>query len=457
MKKTIIITAAVVIAASVFLIIFVRATSKNNESLNYTEVKKGSFEIAVSGTGELVAANSIDVRGPNLVMNTNFRPSPIRITDIVPEGTIVKKGDYIATLDRSAFSNTLKDEILTLRNLVSEFDLKLLDTAVTLSVLRDDIKNQAYIVEEAGIAVEQSIYEPPAVQRQTQLELQKEERYFDYKQRLYNLKMSQAYTETRSKKLDLDKQRRKVQDLEAILEAFTVRAPANGIVMYKKERNGTKRRAGSMVSPFDMVVATLPELNNLQSRLYVSEIEISKIKTGQEVQLTIDAFKDKSYRGSVSSIANIGEQLANSDSKVFEVLVSLNGADGNLRPSMTTNNRIIINAWKEAVYVPSESVHAGTDSIPFVYTKDGIRQVVILGETNDKDVIVEKGLEAGTSIWLDTPQKISGFKLAGADLIPYIKERERLRRLALENSYSTGDENTDNKAIVPQDHSGSAQ
>ena len=35
----------------------------------------------------------------------------LKIQDIVPEGTLVKEGDYIAQLDRSSYSNTLKDEL----------------------------------------------------------------------------------------------------------------------------------------------------------------------------------------------------------------------------------------------------------------------------------------------------------------------------------------------------------
>jgi hypothetical protein len=40
-------------------------------------------------------------------------------------------------------------------------------------------------------------------------------------------------------------------------------------------------------------------------------------------------------------------------------------------------------------------VFATADSIPFVYKKDGSRQVVVLGESNENDVIVEQGLKPG--------------------------------------------------------------
>jgi hypothetical protein len=102
-----------------------------------------------------------------------------------------------------------------------------------------------------------------------------------------------------------------------------------------------------------------------------------------------------------------------------------------LRPSMTTSNKVITKTFNDVVYVPSESVQAGADSIPYVYTKDGTRQVVVLGESDDKDIIIEKGLNPGTNVWLITPQNTDKFTIAGRDLIPEIKGREKARRLEM--------------------------
>ena len=168
------------------------------------------------------------------------------------------------------------------------------------------------------------------------------------------------------------------------------------MVIYKKDRNGTKRKAGSTINPFDRVIATLPDLSSMISKVYVNEIDISKIKTGQKVNINVDAFPKKAYTGSVYTIANIGEVLPNSDSKMFEVQIKLEGSDTDLRPSMTTGNKILIRTYNDVTYIPTESVHTGTDGIPFVYGKNNTKILVMLGEANDKNVIVEKGLEAGT-------------------------------------------------------------
>ena len=80
--------------------------------------------------------------------------------------------------------------------------------------------------------------------------------------------------------------------------------------------------------------------------------------------------------------------------------------------------------------MPIESIHAEEDSIPFVYTKNGLKSVIIPGESNEKNTIVEKGLEPGTTVWLRTPDNPSDFKETGSDLIPLIREREKNKRMA---------------------------
>ena len=434
MKKTVIITAFVVVLTSVALMVFVRVTSgKGNQEMNFTEAKKGTFEIAVSNTGELVAENSVDIKGPNIVRNRNFRVAPIKIVDLVPEGTVVKMGDYIATLDRSNFNNTLKDETDILKTNQTDLEMKILDTALVMSNLRDEIKSQYFVVEEASVNLDQSKFEPPAIQRQAALELDKARRLLIQKTKLYSLRSSQTKAEIKTLRSQVNNQSNKVKDLQAVLEKFVITAPSDGMVIYKKDRLGNKIKTGSMVNPFDPAVATLPDLSSMLSKIYVSEIDINKVKKGHPVQLTIDAFQGKSYSGKVASIANIGEQLANSDSKVFEVLVKIDGSDPMLRPSMTTSNKVITKSFNDVVYVPSESVQAGVDSITFVYTKDGTRQIVVLGESDDKNIIIEKGLKSGTQVWLSTPTNPDRYMIAGSDLIPVIREREKARKLEMQN------------------------
>jgi hypothetical protein len=140
------------------------------------------------------------------------------------------------------------------------------------------------------------------------------------------------------------------------------------------------------------------------------------VKPGLDVEIRVDAFPDKVYKGKVLTIANIGERLENSDTKVFEVMVKINGSDPTLRPSMTTSNKVIIKTFSDVIYVPTECVHAGTDRLPFVYTKNKTKQIVVTGESNEKNIIIEKGLKPKQLVYIIQPENADEFKTEGEDL-----------------------------------------
>lgn len=433
MKRILVIS--VIVAAVIALIVFNRMTSKKGSVDSYAEVKQGMFEITVTNSGELIAEKSIDIKGPEIGMGSgqggnrggrgfDMHAMDLKIQDIVPEGTIVKEGDYIAQLDRSSYANTLKDELENLKTYQNNVDMKLLDTAMTLTTQRDDIKNQRYIVEEAEITLQQSKYEPPATIRQAEIALDKAKRTLDQKIKSYSLYVAKSRADISHERQHLTREIRLVDDLQDFLTKFTITAPSSGMVIYKKDRNGSKRKAGSTVNPFDRVIATLPDLNSMISKVYVNEIDVAKIKQGQKVNINVDAFPQKSYNGTVMTIANIGEQLPNSDSKMFEVQIKLDGSDPALRPTMTTGNKIVIKTYNDVLYIPTECVQTGSDSIPFVYGKNKTKDIVILGESNEKNIVVEKGLEPGDVIYLIPPLNTENFKLVGEELIPIIKSRK---------------------------------
>lgn len=428
MKKTFIITGIIVAATFALLFIFNKLTSKTDTSDLFTKVNKGEFEIAVTEAGELIAEKSVDIKGPEFAQGRDIRATNIRIQDLIPEGTMVKEGDFVATLDRTELANTLKDEQERLVTFMTRLEVKLLDTAVVMNDLRDEIKNQKFIVEEAAMTFRNSKYEPPTTIRQAEIELDKAQRVLEQRERSYIRRLAQNRTDIYNQNYFISRVTRRVNDLEEVLSGFTVTAPASGMVIYKRERRGNKRKIGSTINPMDRVVATLPDLSSMISKTYVNEIDVSKIKPGQKVNITIDAFPEKAFNGFVSYVANIGEKLPNTNDKVFEVQIKIEGSDPFLRPSMTTGNKIVIKTFDAAVYIPIECVQAGVDSIPFVFTKDGTKQVVLLGESNEKNIIIEKGLEPGTMLYLNNPEKPEKFKLAGEDLIPVLKEREKVKK-----------------------------
>ncbi len=417
MKKTIITTGIIVVVTLIALIVFNKITSKKGTTGQFTEARSGKFEIVINTTGELLAEKSVDINGPLIASDRDVRATNIRISDIVPEGTEVKAGDYVASLDKTEFANNLRDGQDRLTTMKSNLDMALLDTSLTLNNIRDQINNQVHTVAEMEMTFRNSKYESPPIIRQAEINLEQSRRVLDQLKRSYSLRKAQTARNINNQRLFIGRIERSIRDYEELLAQFDVRAPSAGMVIYKKDRMGRKRIAGSSINTMDRVVATLPDLTTMLSQVYVSEIEVTKVVKGQTVNITVDAFPSKSYSGTVISLANIGEKLSNSDTKVFEVLIKIDGTDMNLRPSMTTNNKILIKSFDNVVFVPNECVHTGVDSIPFVYTKSGNKQVVVLGESNDKEVIIENGLTPHTPIYLEVPEKAESFNYSGIDLI----------------------------------------
>jgi HlyD family secretion protein len=421
MKKTLIVTSIIILVTIIALVVFNRLTSKKDSEDLFATAKKGDFEIAITAAGDLVAENSVDIKAPEIARGRDVRAQDLKITDIVSEGTEVMQGDYIATLDRTQYDNNLQDELERLETFQINLQTKMLDTAVTLTGLRDQIKNQRHTVEEAEITLRNSKFEPPTTIRQAEIDLDKQQRMLEQSIRSYQLKVAQVSRDIRNQRMWISRFERRVSDLKEILSMFEIRAPAQGMVVYKKDRRGNKIKAGSTVNAFDRVIATLPDLSSMLSKVFISEIEISKVKPGQNVNIKIDAFPDKAYTGKVYTVANIGEKLPNTDSKVFEVTIKIDGSDNTLMPTMTTGNKVIIKTLSDVVYIPTEAVRTGSDGIPFVYTKNKTKQIVIPGDSNDKFMVIQQGLKPGEKIYLSPPENSDKFRIEGEDLISILK------------------------------------
>lgn len=425
------------IAISVIVVIAIIYFSSGKDPLQKqlsVKVEKGEFEILVTVTGELQAKKSVDIMGPSELRNSrSLRIRNIKIQDLIPEGTVVDSGDYVGELDRSEVGTNLKDLEDELETAESQYLKTQLDTTMQLRELRNQLVNLYFALEERQIVLDQSKFEPPATIRQATIDLEKAQRAYDQARDNYKLKVQQAKANMREAAIELDKSRRKVQELKDVINKFTIFAPQGGMVIYKKEWSGQKRKVGSMINPWDLTVATLPDLSAMSSKTYVNEIDISKIKEGQKVRIGVDAFPDKKYTGKVVDVANIGEQLPNTDAKVFEVLIDVDQSDSIMRPAMTTSNQIITDVYQDVLFIPLEAMH-NEDSLSFVYTTSNKKQVVVPGSSNENYIIIEQGLKESDEVYLSVPENLDKYKLAGEELIPILQERERLKREKEEQS-----------------------
>lgn len=423
-KKQIFILLGILVVIAGFFIL--KGNKPKNSNL-FTTVKKGKFEVLVNVTGELEAMNSENIMAPTELRNENIRIYQVKIQDLIPEGTYVDSGQYVATLDRTEVTSKLRDAEDELEKRRAEFTKTQLDTSINLRSLRDQLVNLKYDMEEKSITLEQSKFEPPATIRQAQINLDKAQRAYDAAKKDYKLKVQQAEANMKEVTINLNRQVNRRDDIIKVMDKFTIKAPKKGMVIYYKEWDGQRRKVGSTISPWEPNVATLPDLSAMNSKTFVNEIDISKVKVGQKVRIGIDAFPEKKFTGVISKVSNVGEQLPNTDSKVFEVILKINEYDPVLRPYMTTSNAIVIDTFNNVKYIPIETIHS-QDSIPFVYAKNGSKKVVLLGQMNENEVIVEKGLDEGEVIYLATPEDGESFKMTGKELIAEIKARQAKKK-----------------------------
>lgn len=369
--------------------------------------ERGPFRVTVTTTGELRAQNSTEIRGPRGAQRA--RLFEMKIQKLVPEGTVVEQGDFVAQLDRADLTGRMKDAEIALQKAQSQHEQAQLDTSLTLSQARDEQINLRYAMEEAKLRKEQSAYEAPSVKRQAQIDFEKAERAYEQALRNYETKVRQGRAKMSEVGAELSKAKNEMSDLQALAEEFTIQAPQNGMVVYRRSRGGRLEEGGT-INAWDPVVATLPDLSTMESVTYVNEVDIQKVEEGQPVEMGLDANPDKALRGTVTKVANIGEQRPNSDAKVFEVTVRVTTPDSTLRPAMTTSNTIIVAEHAGALHVPLEAIHT-RDSLSYVFARRGgrlVRQQVALGLLNENRAIVERGLSGDERLFLSTPADTTG-------------------------------------------------
>ncbi|MDR8391990.1 efflux RND transporter periplasmic adaptor subunit [Aliifodinibius sp. S!AR15-10] len=414
--------------ALLFIFWMALGTESSDAPVIYTTAKKGTFEVTVTTSGELRAKNSTSIRGPEGIRE--FRIYNVPIQRLVPEGTVVEKGDFVAELDRSEISSNYQDQLLELEEEESAYEIAQLDSSLTLSEARDNLVNLEYALEEAEIAVEQSKYESPAVQRQVQIDYERAQRELQQARKNYRTRVQQEVATLREIEADLKQERREVQRIREIMERFTIYAPENGMVIYKRNRDGSKITEGSSISAWDPTVAELPDFSVMNSVTFVNEVDIQSIRSGQKVDIGLDAMPEKKLTGVVTSVANIGEQRPNSDSKVFQVIIEVNEPDTTLRPSMTTSNTIHVNTLDDALFAPLETIHT-VDSLNYVFKRDGmdvIMQQVVLGMMNDNDVVIKEGVALNDQLYLSTPADTAGIarQHLPAEVLDQYKKQEEL-------------------------------
>lgn len=452
-KKVILPLLLLIVVAGAFFYYNQSSTAVENTTIA-TKVKKGDFLVRVSATGELKAKRSEKIVGPQSMRAAGIWQTSI--TDLVEEGTVVGAGEYVATLDRTELETKMKDGFAEMEKLDTQLEQAKIDTAIDMRGVRDQLINLKFSMKEKELQVEQSKYEPQMVIQQAVIDLQRTGRDYDQLLSTYKLKQDQAMAKISEINAQIKQQTNKIDLLKNLNEAFIIKAPKDGMVIYDRNWNGEKKGPGSQINSWNPTVAELPDLSDMISKTYVNEVDISRVKVGQDVTINVDAFPDNEYTGQVIQVANIGEQLRGFDSKVFEVSVQINEQDTILRPAMTTGIEILTDTYKDVLSIPLESLHS--DTLAFVYKQTPnaiIKQEVLTGLSNDNAIIIEHGLEASDKVLLSIPENDDDLKMSYIDkAIKDEIKRKQLEEKAKRQAQMLEKQNQVDKEQIPSSGGG---
>lgn len=206
-----------------------------------------------------------------------------------------------------------------------------------------------------------------------------------------------------SEKDAMDSANSKIESTKSSMNNYTITAPISGTVIRKNMKAGDKITSKGSG---DGVMAVIYDLSSITFSMSIDELDISKVKTGQTVQITAEAAGDASFRGIVENVSL--ESANNNGITTYPVSVTVKDPKG-LLPGMNVNGKILLEESKNALVIPAASLMRGN----VVYVKDpsvkaaqgevpaGFREVTVeTGITNDEQVEVTSGLAEGDEVYL---------------------------------------------------------
>ncbi len=390
--------------------------------VGFSFVRSGAFSAVLpkSGTAadEIVIASRsmsfwVDATGTLRASSVrNFSAPPpfgeywqFQIVSLAPEGGNVKIGDSLINFD----AQKVREDLQRYQSELDQANKEMEKTRVSIDLERQELTSRlaaaenkfeklklkqgagsdieaSNVIEKDNLAVEQARREVEALKERMEWHKKASEAS-------YNIIVSRkARAENR------------VNSIQKGMEGFQAKADRDGVVVYKVKWNGERFRVGETVWS-GMPVLEIPELNTILAEALVPEVDIGKVKIGQQAEVSIDAFPGRSFSGTVKSIGTLVRPKAwDIPNKVLDVQIALDQLDISvMRPAMSIRLKIETNSIADSVAVPLKAVLTTADgAVVKVKSDTGWRlQKVKLGDSNGSDIVVSEGLNAGDRVAAD--------------------------------------------------------
>jgi len=200
-------------------------------------------------------------------------------------------------------------------------------------------------------------------------------------------------------------------------ELLDIVAPASGSVIHVEIEEGEIVTSGAVSYTSGTTLMTIADLSAMQIRAGVNEVDVGKIRHGQDVAIDVDAYPNVRFHGLISHIAPAARD--EQGVKIFDVEIDITDTDERLRPGMTANIEIQGDHREGVLTVPIEAAFKKGGRY-VVYVFDGsedepVEREVVTGISNIDKIEIVEGLSDGDVVALYDPE-IEGGEMSEDEL-----------------------------------------
>ena len=314
-KKRIILVAIIIGIALLALLLYYLL--HDSEKTTYTTIKpiKGEITQNVSATGTLSPTNEVEIGSQ--ISGTIYKLY-VEVNDVV------KKNQILAEINPNKLNQT-KDG----------YEAQLQSALANLESSKVTLEQQKWNYEQ-----QQKLYEATNGRSPSKLELQTAKmNYLAAKAdvKVKQASISQISTNLKSAKIDI--------------QNAIIRSPIDGIVLEREISVGTTV-AASLSSPTLFKLAQ--DLRDMSLVVNISESDIGKVKSGQDVGFNVDAYPNQEFHAKVDRVNFAATTTDNITS--YETTIYVNNENLLLKPGMNATAFIKVASEKDALLVPVAAI-----------------------------------------------------------------------------------------------------
>lgn len=362
---------------------------------NWYEVVKENRVVTITATGSVESASEHNIGVPP---SDSWR---LRLDWLVEEGTRVRKGGRIFTIESSSQQRDLEELQGRLQVMHGQIESRKEQNLQDIEAEKLDRANLESDAIKAKRKAEMPAGVVPGIEYKKLLE---QERLANtlYERALTRQEMSERSRELEKASLDrqIERIERNLEQRQREMDSFTVRSPIDGLAIVGTNWEGQKLESGSRVGP-GWPVVTVVDDKNILVRGTVHEQWAAKLAVGQRAIIETDALVGSKLQGTVSSVGNtVRRKSQRSPTMVRDFTVELNEDYSHvLDLNMNVHVTIEVDTLVDAIAVPKEAL-VYRQGKPGVVTQQAWTPVELGSSASEGYFIVLDGLEAGQRVKL---------------------------------------------------------